>query len=126
MILVEGYELAQTITLPKGNVGKGQVLSAGVDPMGSATKRHREYPYRGSASSPAWPGWLPAVIGVVERGATFALACDGERRVLGGRAGQDRQPRQRQPAGLALRSVPAQDRLGSGCREPSTKAPFPS
>jgi hypothetical protein len=24
MILVEGYELAQTITLPKGNVGKGQ------------------------------------------------------------------------------------------------------
>jgi hypothetical protein len=27
MILVEGYELAQTITLPKGNVGKGQTLS---------------------------------------------------------------------------------------------------
>jgi hypothetical protein len=25
MILVEGYELAQTITLPKGNGGKGQV-----------------------------------------------------------------------------------------------------
>src|SRR5918995_2442169 len=81
----------------------------------------REYPYRCSASSPAWPGWLAVVIGVVGRGATFVLASDGERHFLGGRAGQGRQPRQRQPAGLALRGVPAQDRLGSGCREPRTK-----
>jgi hypothetical protein len=36
MILVEGYELAQTITLPKGNVGKGQAVRGGALRMGRA------------------------------------------------------------------------------------------
>jgi len=98
--------------------GAVPVLSAGVDLVGSATRGDREYPYRCSASSPAWPGWLADVIGVVRRGATFVLASDGERGFLGGWAGQGRQPRQRQPAGLALRGLPARDRLGSGCGEP--------
>src|SRR4051794_26197412 len=112
--------------LPNIRPGAVPVLSAGVDLVGSATRGDREYPYRCSAASPAWPGWLAVVIGVVGRGATFVPASDGERGFLGGRAGQGRQPRQRQPAGLALRGPPAQDRLGIGCREPRTKARLPS
>ena len=64
--------------------GAVPVFSAGVDLVGSATRGDREYPYRCSASSPAWPGWLAVVIGVVGRGATFVLASDGERGFLGG------------------------------------------